>query len=250
MFDGSRLKIKRANKHIDDLGSSITAYIDSKFYGLGFEKNPQTGKRSIKFEIIDPMPCDVPLFIGDAIHNLRCALDLAAWDIVTMAGGTPSKYLHFPFANSRQDLVGTINGGEIKIAGKGIIDLIVDVIKPYKGGNDALYGLHDLDILDKHRILIPVISIAAASFTIGSGGKFMSGLSTRMQASERGETYFAEFGDSFQIEDPETYPSFHIIFGNGQPFESEPIFPTLHQLSQLISGILDALEKALFPKGI
>lgn len=32
----------------------------------------------------------------------------------------------------------------------------VDKLKPFRGGNDALFELHRLDIVDKHRILIPI----------------------------------------------------------------------------------------------
>lgn len=38
-------------------------------------------------------------------------------------------------------------------------------------------------------------------------------------------------------------PPFQILFGSG-PFEYRPVIPTLHQLSQLVTGCIDALAKA------
>jgi hypothetical protein len=35
-----------------------------------------------------------------------------------------------------------------------------------------------------------------------------------------------------------------IKFSIGQPFQLEPVLPTLHQLSEIVSGCIDALEKA------
>lgn len=33
---------------------------------------------------------------------------------------------------------------------------LLKALKPYKGGNEPLWGLNRLDILDKHRLLVPV----------------------------------------------------------------------------------------------
>ena len=35
-------------------------------------------------------------------------------------------------------------------------DVATFIVKAYKGGNDDLWALHELNILDKHRLLLPV----------------------------------------------------------------------------------------------
>ena len=51
---------------------------------------------------------------------------------------------------------------------KEAIDIIKD-IKPYKGGNDVLWRLHRLNILDKHRLLL---TAGAAAFSFNAGQHF------------------------------------------------------------------------------
>ena len=36
---------------------------------------------------------------------------------------------------------------------------IIRSLKPYKGGNEALRAIHDLDIFDKHKTIIPCLGI-------------------------------------------------------------------------------------------
>ena len=100
------------------------------------------------------------LIIGDAIHNLHTALDLAVCEIVRdKFGAASTKYVKFPFDESRNQLIARLKQGQITKASSAIHDLIVG-IEPFKGGNDTLYALHELDILDKHMLLIPVIEFS------------------------------------------------------------------------------------------
>ncbi len=161
MFEAPRLKIKWAKKHIADLDAALWQFIHADFCGLSIDKDPKTGNNVLKYAIHTPIPDEVPLMIGDAIHNLRAALDLMACEIISRAGKSPSQYARFPFGKNRDDLKNFLNGAEIKFAGPDIVSLILDVIKAYRdGGNEPLYALHALDITDKHKLLIPVITVA------------------------------------------------------------------------------------------
>ena len=83
---GARVKIKRAEHHIAELETCInglrkrlvvSAHIDAKS-GCEFI---QCGFAGIKeSEIIE----DISAIIGDAIHNLRCALDHVWIDTITL----------------------------------------------------------------------------------------------------------------------------------------------------------------------
>lgn len=242
MFDGPRLKIKRADHHIEKLNNVVRDYIQSDFYSLGIEKNPDGGN-VFRFKQIKALPEEIPLLIGDAIHNLRSALDLLACEIVTTAGGAPSRWTHFPIRDSRKEVEDAIKGGEIKIAGSDIIALILDSIQPYKGGNDFLSALHNLDIIDKHRLLIPIASITGLTevnakvggiaftncqFVISDGGVL------NVVGLPPGDVQFEGHGK----------PVFAILFSHGQPFQGKAVIPTLHQLSQIVTGIIETIEKA------
>jgi hypothetical protein len=148
----------------------------------------------------------------------------------------------FPVRKTRQELEATINGGQIKIAGADIIDLIVNSIKPYVGGNDALCALHALDVTDKHKLLIPLLSVSAlTNVNARIGGITFTNCSFTV-SSDRVLNVGSFPDGELKIEGKAT-PAIGIAFDKGT-MEGEPVVPTLHQLSQIVSGVVDAIEKA------
>lgn len=67
---------------------------------------------------------------------------------------------YFPIGGSREDFEKT-GIGKIKRLSAAAQKRICG-LKPYKGSNDPLWQLHQLDILDKHVVLVPV-----AAATVG-----------------------------------------------------------------------------------
>jgi hypothetical protein len=77
LFRGARLKIKRANKHIADLDVAILRLKDN--YTSTVEINTQTGHQDLVHTCPEFAQAieEMSLIAGDAIHNLRTALDFA-----------------------------------------------------------------------------------------------------------------------------------------------------------------------------
>lgn len=243
VFRGTKLKIERANQHIGELASALRFYLQTDFYRLSIEKNAE-GSDVLTLETVGTLPPQVPLIIGDALHNLHSALDHLAYEIVASTGRTPSRQLFFPFAGSRDELIETLHDGEIEAAaGRALIDLIVDTVRPYKGGNDALYGLHRIDIVDKHKLLVPLVSIAALRNVSGedSNGSRFQGMT--LMVGEGGKLNAIAMSGTMKITDYGV-PAFAVMFGKGEAFEGDPVIPTLHQLTQLVSGVVDTIEKS------
>jgi len=244
MFLGPKLKIKRADHHIEQLNSALVAFCKTDFCRLSIEIDAKEGTNRLVFERTKEIPEEIPLILGDAAHNLRAALDLLACDIVRLAGEEASKFTKFPFRKTRDDLVAALNGGELKAARADIADLIVDSIQPYPGGkNAALHVLHELDIQDKHLLITPVLAVAMligvdfedanrnrfvdATLTVGEGGKLRAlATSAPLKITRQGR------------------PAFDVLFAKGQPFEGQPVIPTLQQLSKLVSTVIHTVEKA------
>jgi hypothetical protein len=241
IFCGSKLKIERANQHINELNAALTTFLRTGAGGVRVDTD-FAGRDTLVLDA-KPLPKGVPLILGDAVHNMRAALDLMACEIVTIAGGTPSKHCNFPIRDTKQELIGTVNGGEIKIAGNDICDLIVNVIKPYIGGNDPIWGLNKIDNIDKHRLLNPTVGIIQVSgvcahddnnntftnITLGvdSGGR-LNAISTTARM------HITNYG----------LPAFGVFFPTDSAFEGQPLIPTLHQLAQVVSDVIQAVEKA------
>jgi hypothetical protein len=246
-FLGARLKIERANKHIDEVNASLRAFLNTNFYSLVVESKPETGQHHLILRITTPAPPDIPLIIGDAIHNLHSALDLAACEIVTRSGGTPTRATKFPFREKRQELEGAIKHGKVEIAlpGSGLVPLILEVIAPYKGGNDPLYAIHDLDITDKHQLLITTISVTQLRHVNLTAGP-MTMTDCTLTVGEGGELNILRTDQPFQVQlEGAAQPAFAVLFRDGH-FKGRPVIPTLIQLRDVVSCVVEALEQTYF----
>ncbi len=241
-FTASKLKIGRAYKHITDLNSLLSEFGKTDFCRLRVDVDPNTGYNTLKVESISPIPSDIPLIIGDIVHNLHSALDLVICEILINAGKTLDGTTKFPFFKFRQELIGQINSGKLKAVGRDIYELIIDTIKPYRGGNDALYGLHDLDILDKHRSLILVLSIVGVDGVCAEDENHNVFENCGIRVRHDRMSGLISTGSKLHIK---SYgkPTLEIYFGQGQPFEKQSVISTVQQLAQLVQGIVQIIEQ-------
>lgn len=109
------------------------------------------------FELTKSYPPEIPLVLGDAIHNLRSSLDLLASDLARL-NGKSTKGVYFPFAANATELEGQIKGKNFNRASQEAVALLRK-IGPHHEGNKRLRGLHDLDIMDKHQLILPVFQV-------------------------------------------------------------------------------------------
>jgi len=86
---GAWLKVRRANKHIADLHELLLAFSNSNFHSVRIVR--ESGTNFVHFDVdMTKFPLDdCALIMGDALHNLRSALDLLWYQAVQMCGGTP-----------------------------------------------------------------------------------------------------------------------------------------------------------------
>jgi hypothetical protein len=86
-FEAAKLKIERANKHIQELELSIASYFSENPCALVVEPFPGTlHSHAWIARIRKPVPLFLSAIIGDAVHNLRTSLDLLACDLVRLTG--------------------------------------------------------------------------------------------------------------------------------------------------------------------
>ncbi len=161
-FIASRLKIARAEEHWEEFVAVSSVYIARNPIKLVVEVPTgfPNGMHSWTVRIGEALPPKLSAIAGDAVHNLRTALDLLACDLVRSAGGS-TKGVYFPFAEREADLPEMIRKRNFQRAGAGAVRLLRE-IRPFPSGNTLLRGLHDLDILDKHKSLVPVLGVATA----------------------------------------------------------------------------------------
>lgn len=162
-FEASRLKINRAKRHIEDLGREIKAYLDSEPLAIMVEDWTAWHERGAMHawtaRIKRPVPTEFAGLVGDAVHNLRTALDVLACDLVRLNDGN-TKSVYFPFCDAPNEIPHKIRDRNMHRAGPKVVK-ILEGLALYPGANSPLRTLHDLDVMDKHQALIP--SLAAVS---------------------------------------------------------------------------------------
>ena len=157
-LEGAMLKVERAKQHISELNTKATIFFSQGAYQLGVRTNSESTRRALFVEAHKSIPPDFGLIIGDAIHGLRSALDLATWEIVSPLGPKKPEKVQFPFVKDPKDFEAALASREVKRASKDIVDQF-RAAKPYPRGNDDLFGLHMLDIADKHKVLTPSVAV-------------------------------------------------------------------------------------------
>lgn len=251
----SLLKIGRAEHHINDLNSAIREYLSHRPIRLVTIGNPDADQETHVVKKKTPLPDSLALITGDAIHNLRSALDILMFGMIGERAKRPQS-VQFPFSARAETLVTTMKSRETHLAGEKVVAEI-EALKPYPGGNDSLFGLYDLDITDKHKLLVPVASTAlmsSAAFSelfpmirgypnvthslvedVPLTRKF-----TGSRAERRAHRSYIRAGEY----ERDVQPMFEICFDVGQPFVRRPLVPVLAELVTLTRQVCEKLASA------
>ena len=262
LLSGPLAKIERAKHHINDLNRQIEAYTSQRPLRVYRSTNGKTNKVAYVVKNKIPVPSDLALIIGDAVHNLRSALDLLAFGLVGDKCPTPGKQrqVQFPFSASEKSLESTINSRQISLAGKKVVREIKK-LKPYRGGNEMLQAIHDLDLADKHKLIIP---------TITSGAMMVADLTKLMPEHpgypDKGVTLVLNERNRFHFDmprslgnrrarrtarlatTPERETDFKlaciICFGEGQALPYRPVVPYLISLTEEAENAINVIADA------
>jgi hypothetical protein len=168
-FDSALSKVDRARKHTDDLEMEVRAFWDADPFEVEMVGAPLTGPGFFRVKRMAAVPESIALIAGDAAHNIRSALDHFAWSAVS------------PHLRRRQTCFPVWSNASVPAPAKwreqvsrqlqgATTELIEAVVKleAWDAGRDSLlWVLHELDRIDKHRLLL---SVAVAFTGIGLDG--------------------------------------------------------------------------------
>lgn len=191
-FASPRMKIARAREHIADLVGQLHLFSASKPFDLRWVNLGAEGKKRQGLKIFQtkPLPAFFAVLIGDAVHNCASALDLLACDLVRL-NNKDAANVYFPFGKDEAHFNKEIVKASF-VASPQALSLLKQV-KPYWGGDDWLRGLHELDLIDKHRLLLPAFISANVRHLV-------------VKVPQGGEQTFADCtfsGSSLDIDVPE-----------------------------------------------
>jgi hypothetical protein len=139
-------------------------------------------------------------------------------------------------------------------------------MKPYKGGTDAFWQIHQLDILDKHTALIPVgASHSNILWKFNFRGIFeMMGVTDPKQVPDMPPLTIRPADRQFPLKNGDvvfTYnpgtdiegkhkgdfqSTLEIAFGEGQIIDGQPVVPSLKQFIDFVAGTVETFDRNLF----
>lgn len=255
-MSGPRLKVIRADKHIDEIDRTINRTIDRWKRDTAKNRRRSIAGRKVKQIPELTFKPELATVIGDAIHNLRVSLDHAFCVLLERHGATKFDNAVFPFSKVKTEVKNRIKSA-FKVSGASPADedfysFIVNVVQPYIGGQHGLYELHQLDITDKHRTLLPTLSV----LRIGDGDSV-----TAVRHSDGQQVVFerwdiregdVEMASPLGLDPIEGYAvtdfngvleqNFTARFGNGELQHLE-VVGTLRSLSTTVKYTVDELER-------
>jgi hypothetical protein len=251
-----RVKIERAYTHLYKFQDALQAFSDSNKNSIVTDEDTEPAIKIDRFYLKEGMPSEFSSFIGDIAHNLRSALDSLALKLIENGGIEPlplseqvMSETYFPI-NWQPGFTSEKDAKLFARIGPDA-EKIVRAIEPYKGGKgDKLFRLHRLNIIDKHRAIVPVAA-AFHGVTYWLPGESPEALPPRPEA----------FKPKFPLKDGDelsrrgfheaeyranAHFSLQIAFGEGQVFEGASVLDTFYNLLELVEGTISTFATDIF----
>jgi hypothetical protein len=234
-------------------------------YSVVHKINPHDPREEVWSFIPKPIGFGLPVVIGETLHNIRSPLDQMLSAVSELHRGT-SDGVAFPFGKTA-DIFDRSLAKQKTLLPTDAIDMIC-ALKPYKAGNDLLWAINELNRGDKHRPrLIPVLT--DSSWQLGFMGVEKGG-EVYIMGDRRGGHLSVNQADGKpyvpakarhsyvegEVEIVTCAPGtkFHtnmkplcqIAFGKIEALKTEPVVAVLHQMRDLVEGILLTFERRFF----
>jgi hypothetical protein len=141
MADDILLKIKRADKHINELYVVVQTFKATNPYKVASKRDPESAEHVVYIHTADPLPPVIPVIAGDVIQNLYSSLDYLAAKLVIANGREPTSKTAFPIAKNvptTKDEIARHEGQvcgmrEEEITSSGRVKQLLKSLNPYRG---------------------------------------------------------------------------------------------------------------------
>ena len=248
MFASAKQKIERADYHIADLERQFAFFVAEKPHRFSIQSDPTSATLSVGIRFLKELPSTFAPIISDAIHNLRTALDHAAWEVVGTDHGTQDRYLQFPTGDTRVSFEASCNG--MKTPSQWVKDAF-KATEAFIGGKGMdLYQLCQLDNSDKHVEITPVLRTTGhpAFHIVAPDGHITRTMnSNALTPAATGTTVVTLVsippGHSVELDDDAKCPP-SIFFGHPGGFISSPAVTTLRRYSAKVAETICDIERA------
>ncbi len=252
-LDGARENLEWAKKHILDLEAAVAEFLESEPYKPRLDLDWKKREASKKFVLTHPIPRPIYFLARDAIVAVRNPLDLMTCELAVKNARSKSG-VGFPVADSANEFGKTVpQRGIEKLSAPA--QAFIQGLKPYQGGDDLLWAIHNINKSDKHRELV-VIGMSGG----GTTGLFEVRGTGYIDSLEVGAGEWNPIDESMEvtrfpmtpgIQFPDIYdnrkPVFNIAFREMGPIKYRPIVDFITEARTRVSDIIADAARLFFP---
>jgi len=253
-LEGTRLKLARGRRHIEDLREALEVHFQPEPYRV-IRREDEHGDLVYSVQVVNELPTELGAIVGDAIHNTRSALDLLCWQLVTAGGGRPDRNTSFPMPQSERGFDGV---AQRCLAGASSRTVrFIKRLKPWPGGNETLFQLHQLDIADKHRLIL-VVGTAHRNIVLNLQMQVpwqeepvrfpplaLKPADRQFPLADGTEMYRVKAAARSGLADGEPQFTFEPCFGEEGDVRGLPILSTLERIHDHVSRIVQIADRQL-----
>lgn len=257
MVDSALLKVHRATEHVHELSALLQK---SRPFTYVLETDTNTGHRATFAKRNETVINRAALIIGDIVHNLRSALDHAYWIIASPGAATEweRKSIQFPYSETEARLDESVKKRFADRVSPTFYQSLLD-LKPHAepGGNEFLALIHKLDVIDKHKLLIPTGDYTRLSSEMlvkqvpdfprgivncgfGQNNRDVAWRIPPMNRAQRREARIPETG----ILEQELNVPVSIVFTITGYVNPRPVIPTLHKMIDVTTSAIQIMRNA------
>jgi hypothetical protein len=247
---GPRKKVERANQHISDIKRDSISLPDRLF---SIERTPADSNFlranstafGLRYKVSEPLVYHFGSLIGDAVNNLREALDhllMRALDY-DLQKTEPRGKLHFPFAESQAILLKSKYFLDVASLSSNVSNIIAETVRPTKDDNLPLWAVSKFNNFNKHNDFVATIRenrIEGLSGWVGTN-RFSFG---RFAIEENSKKPLLG-SNEMPIIDRHPTVTVELKFGEFEVFSLEHVIPKLEAMSAATMKAIEQMKSHL-----
>jgi hypothetical protein len=169
-FFSAKLRLSRANEHLDQLESQIVKFF-AENTGDRVSEPDVDGIHTVHKIRFGSLPVEWSLLATEIIEHTRSSLDHAVYATRTQP---VTELATFPFAKTAADLINRVKGLARDTPPE--IQALLRRFNCYRGGNDFMHALNDLCNASKHGLIVLVAGAILSGEISGSGESWAGGI--------------------------------------------------------------------------
>lgn len=164
-IQGCLAKLDRADEHLEALTSETLAFLQANPFELRGEVDKDAGRYSVRIRLRERPPVRLGLIVGDAVHNLRAALDHLVTNLAILGGAERTGQNQFPILRDRPSTPKAHKRWDSMLMNvPPPARIAIEQCQPYRRPAGVELAKHSLWIIrclsneDKHRVVLQALT--------------------------------------------------------------------------------------------